>query len=272
MNARMFRGDAAIDRFPDDNRLVYGDGLFETLRVIGGIAPWWDAHWSRLALGARRLRLSLPDEGQAQDVVRELFGDRADGVLKLLLVRGGEGRGYAPDTDAAPLWRLSRHPLPARRTSGLRMHWCQTPAAIQPMLAGLKHCNRLDQVLARAECVAAQTDEGLMCDGDGAVIGATAGNVFVRRDAAWCTPPVDRAGVAGICRAQLLPLLGAREVRLSRDQVETADAVFICNAVRGILPVTRLGTRTWPEPSPVLGAARLLAHSHPGMAFDLEPS
>jgi 4-amino-4-deoxychorismate lyase len=268
----MFQGHAAIDRFPDDNRLVYGDGLFETLRVIGGIAPWWDAHWSRLARGARRLRLPLPDEGQAQDVARELFGDRTDGVLKLLLVRGGEGRGYAPDAEAAPLWRLSRHCLPARQASGLRVHWCQTPVAIQPMLAGLKHCNRLEQVLARAECAAAQADEGLMCDGEGAVIGATAGNVFALCGDAWCTPPVDRAGVAGVCRTQLLPLLGARDLHLSRDQIEAADAVFICNAVRGILPVTRLGTRTWPEPSPALGAARLLARAHPDMAFDLEPS
>jgi 4-amino-4-deoxychorismate lyase len=268
----MFHGDVGIDRFPDDNRLVYGDGLFETLRIVAGIAPWWEAHWSRLARGAEHLRIRLPDEAHVRDVAGSLFADGVDGVMKLLLVRGGEGRGYAPDIDAAPLWRLSRHPLPARPRSGLRVHWCRTPAAIQPALAGLKHCNRLDQVLARAECVVAHADEGLMCDGDGAVVGATTGNVFILRNGAWCTPPVDRAGVAGVCRAQLLSVLDAREQRLSREEIEAADAVFICNAVRGILGVAHLGARTWPDPAPASGVSRLLALSHPGMAFDLESS
>jgi 4-amino-4-deoxychorismate lyase len=73
--------------------------------------------------------------------------------------------------------------------------------------------------------------------------------------------------VAGTCRARLLAALGAREARLSVSDVEGADAVVLCNAVRGILPVASLGSRRWPPADDaVAGARRALAQSHPGLA------
>jgi 4-amino-4-deoxychorismate lyase len=271
MNTRIFLGDASIDAIPAGNRgMAYGDGLFETLRVHRGDIPWWSSHWARLAGGAARLGIPLPRPAQVRDVAASLFADAGDGVLKLLLSRGGGGRGYAPVADAPPLWILSRHPLPDCTTRSLQLHWCDTRMAIQPLLAGIKHCNRLEQVLARAECARARADEGLMRDGEGSVVSATAANIFVLRQGRWLTPRVDRCGVAGVCRSHLLALLGAGEERLSPAQVEDADAVFLCNAVRGILPVTGLGARTWTDFSPSATAARLLAQSHPGLVADLE--
>ena len=265
---RLFEGARRVDAIaPDDRALAYGDGLFETLRVHAGTLPWWDAHWARLARGAARLGIALPDPGQVRAEAAALFDDGGSGVLKLLVSRGGGARGYAPSKHATPRWMLARHPLPAAG-GPLRAAWCETRLALQPALAGLKHCNRLEQVLARAESDAAGADEGLVQDAEGNVVSATAANLFVLRDGDWLTPPVDRCGVAGICRASLLGPLRAREQRLSRADVETADAVLLCNAVRGILPLASLGAREW-APHPALAQARrALAATHPGFAPD----
>ncbi|HLT44422.1 MAG TPA: aminodeoxychorismate lyase [Luteimonas sp.] len=262
---RMFEGARRVDGIAaDDRAFAYGEGLFETLRAHAGSLPWWDAHWARLAHGAQRLGLPLPDPAHVRAEADAMFADGGNGVLKLLLSRGGV-RGYAPPADAAPRWMLARHPLPPAH-GAVHAIWCHTRLALQPALAGLKHCNRLEQVLARRECDAAGADEGLMQDSDGHVVSATAANLFVLRNGAWTTPPVDRCGVAGICRAHLLVALGAREARLDREAVETADAVFLCNAVRGILPVARLGARQWASHPAIRDARQALARSHPGLA------
>jgi 4-amino-4-deoxychorismate lyase len=274
MTARIFNGTSPIDAWPADARAIaYGDGLFETMRVHRGAVPWWDAHWERLSRGAQRLRLSLPAQAQVREEAAALFDDAGDGVLKLLVSRGGAGRGYAPALDAGPVWMLSRHALPASvptaKGAGLVLHWCGTRLAPQPLLAGIKHCNRLEQVLARMECVDAGADEGLVRDHEGMVVSATAANVFVSRGGRWSTPPIDRCGVAGVCRSRLIPVLDALEARLSKEDVEGADAVFLCNAVRGILAVAQLGACTWPLHPAVDAARDELARIHPGFAFDL---
>lgn len=269
MSARLFRGTREVAApAPDDRGLAYGDGVFETMHVHRGGIPWWDAHWERLSLGASRLGITLPDPHQVHAAATGLFEDGGDGVLKLLLSRGSGGRGYAPDLAAEPAWIVSRHPLPSAPRSGLSLHWCETRLAIQPALAGIKHCNRLEQVLARAECERAGMDEGLLRDMDGTVVSATAANLFALRDGAWTTPPVERCGVAGTCRAALLAPLRANVAPLSPDEVESADAVFLCNAVRGILPVARLGTRSWPPHPSVAAARQVLARLHPGFSLD----
>ena len=268
----LFLGTQGIAALPGDARgFAYGDGLFETLRVHRGAMPWWSMHMARLARGAARLALALPDAAQLEREALALFPDAADGVLKLIVSRGGGGRGYGPDPDAPPLWRLSRHPLPApAREGGLVLRWCDTRLAVQPALAGLKHCNRLEQVLARAEWNDAGIDEGLLRSSDGDVVCATAANVFVLHGTQWSTPRIDRCGVAGVCRAWVLAETGATETRLTPDDVQSADAVLLCNAVRGILPVARLDARTWlPHPA-VADLRRRLARAHPGFAVDQE--
>ncbi|MFL6593198.1 MAG: aminodeoxychorismate lyase [Luteimonas sp.] len=270
---RLFAGDAHVDAWPWDARATaYGDGLFETMLVHAGAIPWWEAHWSRLASGAMRLRMRLPDEEQVRREADTLFQDAGDGVLKLLVSRGAMARGYSPSASAAPAWMLARFPLPAWDRDGLRVRWCETRLAVQPTLAGIKHCNRLEQVLARAECDAAGADEGLLRDTSGDVVGAVSANVFVLHGEQWTTPPVDRCGVAGVCRARLLVALDAREDRLSMDEVERAEAVFLCNAVRGILPLVELGARRWPSHPAIAAARGILAAMHPGFADDQTPA
>lgn len=270
-NYAAFRGDERVRAFAlDDRGAAYGDGVFETMRAHGGEVPWWDAHWARLALGASRLRLPLPDESRARMQAARLLDGR-DGVLKLLVTRGSGGRGYAPPCDATPTWVLSRHPLPPSTTGGgLVLRWCELRLAVQPALAGIKHCNRLEQVLARAEWNDPAIHEGLLRSAEGDVVCATAANLFVLRDGRWLTPAVDRCGIAGVCRGWAIDRLGASVVRLDAGDVERAEAAFVCNAVRGILPVARLGGRAWSPHPQVRALQQRLAAEHP--AFALEPS
>ena len=271
MTARIFRGETRLDAvLADDRGLAYGDGLFETLRVHRGEVPWWAQHWARLRLGAERLGIPLPDETRVRQEAGSLFADGGDGVLKLLVTRGAGERGYATPTNPLPTWIVSRHAAPEPPVAGLRLHVCGIRLAPQPALAGIKHCNRLEQVLARSEVERAGADEGLVLDAGGQVVGATAANLFAFIDGRWYTPPIASCGIAGVCRAQLLPALAAVEGALSLPEVETADALFLCNAVRGILSVARLGARAW-SPHPVVAAAReTLSYLHP--SFSVEPA
>ena len=272
MSVRCFVGTERTDAIPGTDRgFAYGDGLFETMRAHGGTIPWWDAHWARMTAGADRLRIILPDPVQvASEATALLAGD--GGVLKLVVSRGAGGRGYGLPAVSTPTWVLSRHPLPAQPpAAGLELRWCGTRLAVQPALAGIKHCNRLEQVLARAEWLhlppgERDAHEGLMRSGDGDVVCATAANMFVLHGSRWRTPLVDRCGVAGICRQWVLGVLKVEQSVLEVAEVETADAVFLCNAVRGILPVARLGTRQWPLHAQVSALQQQLARAHPGFA------
>lgn len=269
---RLFLGAARIAALPGDARgFAYGDGVFETMRVHRGLVPWWTQHVARLVRGASRLSLPLPDPAQLEQEARALFDDDGDGVLKLIVSRGGGGRGYAPHPDAPPLWRLSRHAFPAPpRAGGLVLRWCALRLASQPALAGIKHCNRLEQVLARAEWNDPAVDEGLLHSSEGDLVCATAANVFVLHGDRWATPSVDRCGVAGVCRAWVLAESGATETRIAPEALQTADAVLLCNAVRGILPVARLDGRTWAPHPAVADLRARLARAHPGFAVDQE--
>ncbi len=234
-----------------DRGLAYGDGLFETMRVHAGAVPWWQAHLARLGAGAARLGIPVPAPAWFADAAAGLLARAPrEAVLKLVLTRGEGGRGYAPPAAPRPTVLMSLHEAPAPLPAAITLRWCGTRLARQPALAGLKHLNRLEQVLARREWSDPGVHEGLMLDSAGEVACATAANVFALVDGRWCTPPVDQAGVAGLARAWVLGQGGALERRLSPADVEGADALFLCNAVRGILPVGRLGARTWtPHPA-----------------------
>lgn len=272
MTMRLFVGEASADaaqaaRLAEGRAFAYGDGVFETMRATGGTIPWWPAHRARLEAGAMRLGIALPSATMLEHEVADFAMRHADAAIKLILTRGSGGRGYAPSPDAAPVWLLQAAPLPpTMRAGGLVVRWCDTRLALQPALAGLKHCNRLEQVLARAEWQGTGIDEGLMRDMDGAVVCATAANLFMLRDGRWSTPPVDRCGIAGVCRGWLIDALGAAVVPLSVEDVESADALLLCNALRGILPVARLGGRVWAPHPAVAEAQRLLAAAHPAFA------
>jgi len=243
----------------DDRGLAYGDGLFETIRFVSGVAPLWAGHMARLARGARRLGLSMPDPGVWAAEAARVAGGR-DCLVKLLLTRGG-GRGYAAAAATGPRRIVLCLPLPALDVAacrhGLRLRWCRLRLARQPALAGLKHLNRLEQVLARSEWRDPRIHEGLCMDTDGHVVCATAANLFIVRDGVLATPALDQCGVAGVARAFLLAQARRRwpvEVTVLRPaDLQAADEVFVCNAVRGVMPVRALAGWRW-RPGPVTAA------------------
>jgi 4-amino-4-deoxychorismate lyase len=233
----------------------YGDGLFETLAVQAGEPRHWARHLQRLSEGCRRLGLPPADGDSLLSEARRLCAGRERAVLKILWSRGAGGRGYRPEPGMMPRRVLSCLPWPDYPSDwcaqGVRVRWCETRLGLQPLLAGIKHLNRLEQVLARAEWNDPQIQEGLMQDIEGRVIAGTFSNLFIERSGVLYTPELTRCGIAGVTRARVIDAadkagLPVRIGALSREAVEGADALFLCNALMGLAPVRELDGRPWP--------------------------
>ena len=230
-----------------DRGLHYGDGVFETIAVFNGSPRFWQAHMDRLAAGCAALGL----RNFAQPVwfreVQTVSAGRARCVVKLILTRGSSGRGYAPAADASSTRVVCAYDFPDQAgtlaETGITARICNLRLAIQPALAGIKHLNRLEQVMARAEWSDPRVHEGILLDPEDHVVCATAGNIFLVSGDRLLTPRMDRCGVRGVLRGAILKAFEPRceQRRILLDMLPEADEVFICNAVRGILPVTRIG-------------------------------
>jgi 4-amino-4-deoxychorismate lyase len=228
-----------------DRGLHYGDGLFETMRFVGGWSPLWDGHRQRLATGCQRLGLPAPDWRRLQLRLGRVAADHEHSIIKLIWTAGSGPRGYArPERIRGRALIQAREwtDVPAKL---LNLRWCATRLALQPALAGLKHLNRLEQVLARAEWQGTAFDEGLMLDMQGWVIAATAANLFVRHEGRWLTPELGQCGVDGVGRRWLMDQRDVLEAQLSAAQVLSADAVVLTNAVRGPRQAGNLDQRRW---------------------------
>jgi 4-amino-4-deoxychorismate lyase len=256
------RASAVVD--VADRGLAYGDGLFETILFVDGTAVLWPRHLARLRAGCARLRLVPPDEAALAADCAAVVADLPRAVVRITVTRGTGPRGYAPPVPAGAtrIVAAAAEPVVPRDwyREGIRVRFCETRLALQPQLAGLKHLNRLEQVLARAEWDDSAIAEGIVFDTEGRVIGATAANVFIVRDGLVATPRLHRCGVAGVMRAELIERLGGVDERdVEAGDLLDADEVFVSNAVRGVLWVAELGGRQW-RPGPV--ASRLIADLH----------
>lgn len=239
----------------DNRALAYGDGVFRTLLVIDGVALNVDDHLAALAHDAERLDLEMPPPELLRADTRVLAEGQARAVLKWLLVRRSEGRGYRPATRAAT--RIVLHsPAPCYEGDpwrcGVVADWSTLTLATQPRLAGVKHLNRLEQVLASRE-LGAGVDERLMCDHDGRVIGGTRSNLFWVTDGALRTPRLYRCGIAGTMRARIMRLaresgIDVCEIDAPRQALLDAQEAFVSNALIGVWPLRRIGTRDYPAP------------------------
>lgn len=232
----------------DDRGLAYGDGLFETLAVRGGRPCCWLDHLDRLALGALRLGIPLPSPARLKADASRLLQGVDSGVLKIILTRGRSTRGYRPPADPQPTRALiltesaSSAAEVGPAACGARVRICQARLGINPQLAGLKHLNRLEQVLARAEWADGDVDEGLMLDAEGALVCGTMSNLFLVDDCALKTPLIDRSGVAGTARARVLAAARATGIEVREGRFTLADLVrargaFLTNALIGVWPI-----------------------------------
>ncbi len=234
-----------------DRGLLYGDGLFETLRVRHGRSTLWSRHMQRLTGGCERLHMPLPDIALLAREVHDLTRDMHEAVVRITWTRGCGVRGYRPPDPATGTGIITAGTAPSLHTdwsrSGIRVRFCRTRLALQPALAGLKHLNRLEQVLARGEWDDPDVAEGLMCDTRGRVVCATAANLFVRLAGVWHTPALDDCGVAGVARAVVLDRWpGVRVAPIEMETLMQAEEMFLSSSVRGILPIRDLAGRRLP--------------------------
>ncbi|MCG4455647.1 MULTISPECIES: aminodeoxychorismate lyase [unclassified Pseudomonas] len=237
-----------------DRGLAYGDGLFETIAVSGGNPALLERHLARLGEGCARLLIDL-DLAVVREELLAFSRELGDGVAKLIVTRGDGLRGYAPPQPGLPRRILQSSAKPAYPACnaglGVRMFPCATRLAEQPLLAGMKHLNRLEQVLARAEWHDAEQAEGLMLDTSGRVIEGVFSNLFLVQDSVLLTPDLSRCGVAGVMRAELLAQAESQGVRCAVRDIDLeallrADEVFLCNSLYGVWPVRALQRHVWP--------------------------
>jgi 4-amino-4-deoxychorismate lyase len=239
---------------PFDRGLHFGDGLFETIACRNGVPRFLALHLERLGLGCERLKIDGAGLEDARTEVLELAGDVDRAIVKVMVTRGAAlARGYAPMQSERATRITVRyswpHEDPARLHDGVLVRTCAAQLGENPWLAGLKHCNRLEQILARAEWPADSTiSEGILFSSSGKLVCGTMSNIFIVRDSSVLTPRIDKCGVAGIMRRVVLseaPRGGIpiRECELNAQDLQSADEIFLTNARIGIWPVRGLDGR-----------------------------
>lgn len=221
-----------------DRSFQYGDGVFTTIKVTQGKLQHWSLHWQRLALSCQRLSIHIPAEDTVlQHALAAMSADEQ--VLKIVVSRGHGGRGYsAKGIEAADIY-VTTGPLPIFPTvqSGIKLGVAKLQLGIQPLLAGIKHCSRLETVLLKLEAEQSEFDDLLATDTAGFITECSAANIFFQTDGNWHTPELSRAGVAGVMREWILSQIDVIEGNYSLADVRKADAIFISNALMGIVPV-----------------------------------
>jgi len=230
-----------------DRGFQFGDGVFETIALVQGRCVFWSEHMARLQLGCERLGIMAPNVAVLAEEAQAVILDEQRGVLKIIVTRGVSDRGYQflstiESTRVVFFSSWPRHILTNRR-SGVCVRVCQTRLASNPHLAQIKHMNRLENVLARAEWREPEIVEGLMLDQSGYVIEGTMSNVFVIEDDCVYTPSITDVGVAGVVRGVVLDYLNQHNVTnqimpMDLERVLAADGLFITNSLIGIWPVS----------------------------------
>jgi len=232
-----------------DRGLQYGDGLFETMAAINNEVLLWDTHWERLAEGCQRLRIALADRKLIESEISLLMKqkDKANNfIIKLIVTRGMGERGYRFPSVQNSTRILSTHNWPDYphrfKNDGVALRYCETILSQNQALAGLKHLNRLEQVLARNEWDTDDFQEGLMLTANGNVVDGTMSNIFAVKDNMLFTPELSSCGVSGVMRKNVVKQakeLGypVYEKNFTKPELEDADELFITNSIIGIWPV-----------------------------------
>ncbi len=243
-----------------DRGVDFGDGLFETLLLDRGRPLHLEAHLSRLTRGLQRLKFP-PVTALAQTHLLVACAAIAQRevpwcAVRLTVTRGAGERGYAPSTNprvrvicsATPLARDCAELLPPAALDIASWRW-----STQPQLAGVKHLNRLDQVMVAQECQASGSDEMLVLDQNEQVVGVNTGNVFFRFGDRLMTPSLHQCGIHGTRRALIIetlaPALGlsVMETDIAQVEISSADEVFYSNSLIGLRPVKRCGATHWTD-------------------------
>lgn len=233
-----------------DRGLSYGDGFFTTALVDQGKWLNAEAHWWRIEQSCCKLALPPIDKDILLTLLQSSFAQLGAEqgqllVLKLVITRGQGGRGYQPPEQCTPtvITQWMQSPIDMALPEPILLRQCQTPLSMNAALAGIKHLNRLDNVRAKAELQARGFEEGLLENAFGQVVCSSQANLFLLDGNVLLTPCLTQSGVYGTVRYALAKICAEigyqwQEADISWQQIQQADAIFLSNAIRGIMPVS----------------------------------
>jgi 4-amino-4-deoxychorismate lyase len=233
----------------NDRGFQYGDGLFETIEVLDGQPIFLEQHLSRLGADCLRLKIPKPDLKQLTDEIANVCKLAQKAVLKVIITRGAGGRGYRQPEAIQPTRVVSLYPYPEYSQTyaeqGINARFCGIRLGLNPALAGIKHLNRLEQIMARAEWDDPTIQEGIMSDINNQVIEGTMTNLFYVKDNIIYTASLKLSGVSGVMRGIIKALIAEHKLTLiehgyNKDALLNADEVFVCNSIIGIWPVKQI--------------------------------
>ena len=238
-----------------DRGVMYGDGVFRTMCMRRGQVKNWPRQYLKLHADCQALDILCPARQTLEHELQQLTRDQPDCVVKIIVTRGEGGRGYRVPASVSPNRVLLTSPLPDYPiefwNEGVKLHLCNLRVSYQPRLAGIKHLNRLENVLARMEWDDATIADGLMLDAEGWVVECTMSNIFMRNGQRLLTPDLSQCGVAGLQRERILghaPSLGltTEVTHIDLPTLLQADEIFVCNSVIGVWPVCQIGATAIP--------------------------
>nr|WP_319555042.1 aminodeoxychorismate lyase [uncultured Vibrio sp.] len=234
-----------------DRSFQYGDGCFTTILTKKGELVYWPEHVARMEACLKTLGIPFPD----WQVVFEWAADAAMSEdyagVKIHISRGTGGRGYSPSGIEGPTVTISNFPFPRHyvdwQANGISLGVCETRLGIQPLLAGHKHNNRLEQILAKAEMEGTGFADAVTLNVQNHVIETTMANLFWVKDNSVYTPDLSLSGVAGVMRRKVLEFCVANRINVKVDtfylaELLEADEVWMCNSLLGVAPVTSIET------------------------------
>jgi 4-amino-4-deoxychorismate lyase len=233
----------------NDRGFQYGDGLFETIEVIDGQPVFLEQHLQRLSVGCSKLKIPNLNKKQLTDECYFVCERSKQAVLKIIITRGSGGRGYRQPEVIHTTRVLSLHPFPEYPRNyaeqGINARFCTTQLGLNPALAGIKHLNRLEQVMARAEWDDPDIQEGIMLDINNHVVEGTMTNLFYAKSGTIYTAPLQLAGIAGVIRGIIIGLITEHGLTLTendyrKEALLSADEAFVCNSIIGLWPLKQI--------------------------------
>ena len=230
----------------------YGDGLFETCVVKNNQILFWEKHLSRLDIGCRKLKIkNIEEEIWLKDIKKALsLTSKKNCVLKLILSRGNSQRGYSYPDDILPVRVVIVSEMKnVQAKESFSLEYASSGYHSNPNLAGIKHCNRIEQILARSSL---KRDEAIMLDENQNIISVTQGNIYFIFGQSLVTPKLDRCGVIGSRRSLILELaesieLNVEQGNVSMNDAKKADEAFISNSIMGIKSVNSIEEYQLPK-------------------------
>ena len=251
MTMILINGEAKNTVSVNDRGLLYGDGLFETMAVCNSEIQLWEAHWQRLNFGCKQLSIELPDKNKIEEEIKILIesNNEKQFVIKLIVTRGEGQRGYrfVKKQNATRILTSYAWPnyLEKYHVEGVDVCYCETVLSENKNIAGIKHLNRLEQVLARNEWDD-EFQEGLMLTAKGNVVDGTMSNFFAVQDNRIFTPSLSLCGVDGVMRKTVIKAAKEKgfpiyEKEFNKTEVEQADELFLTNSLFGIWPIKMIG-------------------------------